>query len=143
MKGPSAIAAFNCDNYAGRSFNAFFIDHDEKLLQITISGHPHLPVYFSNDDDQLLLFSYLFCEEDVIEEDIEEINEQLLQLSISLPLCAVGKIGRRYVVFGYCAESASDTVLLEQAISIAESTEKMRDSFQASLRRPAMANRTQ
>ncbi|MGQ7249690.1 DUF2170 family protein [Halomonas sp. V046] len=137
MNGIEAFATFNTRKFREKNLSAFCVDTTGELIQINVEEFPDVPVYLSSDEEQSLFFYYLFNEDEVDPRHLNELNEQLLQLSINIPLCAIGKIRHRYVVFAALSldaqPAAAPDAFLQQAVAVAESTVELLYTFESFL----------
>jgi|TARA_B110000238_G_scaffold148126_1_gene159727 hypothetical protein len=88
------------DSETGMTFDCQPISGEVDVLQITIFGREELPIFVSVTDDQVLCITYLWGEEEVKTECVNDMHVSMLEMNIPMPLSSFSKIGDKYVVFG-------------------------------------------
>ena len=76
------------------------IPGEVEVLQIIIEDREELPVFISASEEQVLCITYLFKEDEVKSDMVDEMNRAMLSTNISMPLSAFAKIDDQYVVYG-------------------------------------------
>lgn len=88
------------DAESGFLFEVNPIPGDIEVLQIIIEDREELPIFISASEEQVLCITYLFKEEEVKPDAIDEMNGAMLSTNISMPLSAFAKIDNQYVIYG-------------------------------------------
>lgn len=79
------------------------ISGEVDVLQVTVEGREELPIFVSVTNDQILCITYLWGEEEVIQDKKADLMEAMLELNIPMPLSAFSKVDDKYVLFGALA----------------------------------------
>ena len=88
------------DIESGFLFEVNPIPGEVEVLQIIIEDREELPIFISASEEQVLCITYLFTEDEVKSDSVDEMNRAMLLTNISMPLSAFGKIDGQYVVYG-------------------------------------------
>ncbi|MBO9489343.1 YjfI family protein [Endozoicomonas sp. G2_1] len=101
----------------GLVFDCQPITGEVDVLQISIIGREELPIFVSVTDDQILCITYLWGQEEVKPDCINEMHASMLEMNIPMPLSSFSKIGDKYVIFGALSiNSAFDDIEHELAV---------------------------
>jgi len=73
---------------------------DITVLQVTVEGFDELPIFVTATDEQILCVTNLFTKDEVKADQINELNEMMLRLTVNVPLSSFGLIDDQYVLFG-------------------------------------------
>ena len=96
------------------------IPGDVPVVQLTIEGREELPIFLTRAEPQILCIVYLWDDTEVRPEQRTEILETLLDLNISIPLSAFGRIAGRHVLFGALARDASCEDIAEDVAALSD-----------------------
>ncbi|MBD3895348.1 DUF2170 family protein [Halomonas sp. ML-15] len=116
--------------HEGRHFHVMPIEGKEDVLQVTVSGAEEMPVYLTADEAQILCFTYLFDEGEVIPERLPTLLDNMLRLSVPMPLSALGKIEQHYVVHGALATSATYREIAQELTTLADNAIDLLEIFE-------------
>ncbi len=117
-----AIRFSELNSYQGFSFDCQLIPGDTDVLQIVVSDYEEIPVYISITETQILCISYLWSEDEVVQEKRGEMMELMLEINIPMPLSAFSKIGDKYVIFGALMADSSFEEVVHEIITLAENS---------------------
>lgn len=92
---------------AGFLFEVNPIPGEVEVLQIIVEDREELPIFVSASDEQILCIAYLFKEDEVKSEMMNEMNQAMLQANIPVPLSSFAKIDDQYVIFGALSVNSS------------------------------------
>ncbi|MBO1270890.1 MULTISPECIES: YjfI family protein [Shewanella] len=101
----------------GQRFDCYPIDGDVEVLQVNVVGREEIPIFVSVTENQILCISYLWGEDEVVQESRTEMFETMLGLNIPMPLSSFAKIDDKYVLFGALSLDAS-MLEIEQELSV-------------------------
>lgn len=90
----------------GLAVSSRLLEGPVPVLEVTVEGREEFPVYVTCSDTQILCICYLWDEAEVRPDRRLELMESLLDLNVSVPLSAFGRIGSRYVLFGALSRDA-------------------------------------
>ena len=129
-------AALNAaETEAGLKIAAKIIDQDAQMLQIEVEGREEFPIILDIDDDQILVMTNLWNEDEVNSESRAQMLEVMLTMNMPMPLSAFGKTGATYQLFGAMAvESKMENIILE-VITLSENTMEVFDGLEQFLRK--------
>ncbi|QZO12097.1 DUF2170 family protein [Pseudoalteromonas piscicida] len=113
------LASFETE---GANFESFLIanEGEQDVLQVIVDGNDELPIFVTQTEEQLVCISYLFKENEVKPELLNELNEALLKLNVPIPLSAFAKIDEQYAIFGALAVSSSIDEITHELITLAD-----------------------
>ncbi len=127
----SQLAAKGREAENGLFFSVKEVAGDAELLQVVVEDREELPIFISVSEGQILCIAYLFKEDEVKANRVDEMNKIMLSASISVPLSFFAKIDDQYVISGALAASASvDEVVHEIEVlssNVLEAIEAMSD----------------
>ncbi|WP_417501114.1 YjfI family protein [Marinobacter sp.] len=116
--------------HAGRTFDVMPIAGDEPVLQVTVSGAEETPVYVTVTDTQILCLAYLFEEQELLPQRVNELHENMLRLSVPMPLSSLGKTGDHYVVYGALSPNSGATEIMQELVTLAENAIDLLQTFE-------------
>ncbi|PCK31925.1 DUF2170 family protein [Pseudoalteromonas piscicida] len=113
------LASFETE---GANFESFLITNEgeQDVLQVIVDGNDELPIFVTQTEEQLVCISYLFKENEVKPELLNELNEALLKLNVPIPLSAFAKIDEQYAIFGALAVSSSIDEITHELVTLAD-----------------------
>ncbi|AXQ97157.1 DUF2170 family protein [Pseudoalteromonas piscicida] len=113
------LASFEAE---GANFESFLIanEGEQDVLQVIVDGNDELPIFVTQTEEQLVCISYLFKENEVKPELLNELNEALLKLNVPIPLSAFAKIDEQYAIFGALAVSSSIDEITHELVTLAD-----------------------
>ncbi|ALU43313.1 hypothetical protein PRUB_a3052 [Pseudoalteromonas rubra] len=113
------LASFETE---GANFESFLIanEGEQDVLQVIVEGNDELPIFVTQTEEQLVCISYLFNENEVKPELLNELNEALLKLNVPIPLSAFAKIDEQYAIFGALAVSSSIDEITHELVTLAD-----------------------
>ncbi|AZZ99683.1 DUF2170 domain-containing protein [Pseudoalteromonas rubra] len=113
------LASFETE---GANFESFLISNEgeQDVLQVIVEGNDELPIFVTQTEEQLVCISYLFNENEVKPELLNELNEALLKLNVPIPLSAFAKIDEQYAIFGALAVSSSIDEITHELVTLAD-----------------------
>ena len=117
-----AIRFSELNSYQGFCFDYQLIPGDADVLQIVVSDYEEIPVYVSITKTQILCISYLWAENEVVQERRAEMMELMLEFNIPMPLSSFSKIGDQYVIFGALMADSSFEEILHEVITLTENS---------------------
>ena len=88
------------DVESGFLFEVNPIPGEIEVLQIIIEDKEELPIFISVSEEQILCITYLFKEDEIKQDSVNEMNSAMLSTNISMPLSAFAKIDEQYVIYG-------------------------------------------
>ncbi|MEC8678334.1 MAG: DUF2170 family protein [Candidatus Margulisiibacteriota bacterium] len=98
----------------GVKFDINPIPGDVEVLQIIIEDKEELPIFVSSTENHILCISYLFKQEEIKPEGLNELNATMLSANISMPLSSFALINGQYVLYGsLSANSSLDDIIYE------------------------------
>ncbi len=118
MDTQSLTLALGDATHAGRTFDVMPVAGDEPVLQVVVSGAEETPVYVTVTDTQILCLAYLFDEQELNPERLNELHENMLRLSVPMPLSALGRTGDHYVVYGALSPTSGTTEIMQELVNI-------------------------
>ena len=80
MDTQSLTLALGDATHAGRTFDVMPIAGEEPVLQVIVSGAEETPVYITVTDTQILCLAYLFDEQELAPERLNELHENMLRI---------------------------------------------------------------
>ena len=106
----------------GVQFESFLIagSDTQDVLQVIVDGNDELPIFVTRTDEQLVCISYLFSEQEVKPDLVNELNEALLKLNVPIPLSAFAKIDQQYAIFGALAVTSSMDEISHELVTLAD-----------------------
>lgn len=116
--------------HAGRRFDVMPVTGEEPVLQVVVSGAEEIPVYVTVTDTQVLCLVYLFDQREIRPEILAELHENMLRISVPMPLSALGKVGEHYVVYGALAPTSSDTEVRQELVTLADNAIDLLQTFE-------------
>jgi len=117
-----AIRFSEINSYQGYDFDTQLIPGDSDVLQIVVTDYEEIPVYISITETQILCISYLWSEDEVVQDTRAEMLELMLEINIPMPLSAFSKIGEQYVIFGALMANSSFEDIVHEVITLAENS---------------------
>jgi len=119
------------DIESGFLFEVNPIPGEVEVLQIIIEDREEFPVFISTSEEQILCITYLFKEDEVKPEAMDEMNKAMLLTNISMPLSTFGKIDGQYIIYGALSvESGLEEIVHEIEMlsgNVIEAIEAMSD----------------
>jgi uncharacterized protein YjfI (DUF2170 family) len=106
--------------WEGRSFNCLPMPGAQEVLQVTLSDQDEIPLYLTITETQILCIAYLFKKDEVKNELVDELNEQCLQLNISMPLSSFAKTDNQYVLFGALSTTSTFEDIQKELLTLSE-----------------------
>src|SRR5690554_656024 len=106
------------------------ISGDEPVLQVTVSGAEETPVYLTVTDSQILCLVYLFDEQELAPERLNELHENMLRISVPMPLSSLGKTGQHYVVYGALSPASGISEIMQELVTLAENAIDLLQTFE-------------
>ncbi len=104
----------------GTAVNLMPIPGAVPVIQVTISSREELPIYVTASEDQTLCICYLWAETEVVPGKRTELLEALLDLNLSIPLSAFGRVDDRYVLFGALGRDARVEDIAEDVAALSD-----------------------
>ncbi|MGC8120314.1 YjfI family protein [Marinobacter vinifirmus] len=130
MDTQSLTLALGDATHAGRTFDVMPIAGDEPVLQVIVSGAEETPVYITVTDTQILCLAYLFDEQELAPERLNELHENLLRISVPMPLSSLGKTGQHYVVYGALSPTSGISEIMQELVTLAENAIDLLQTFE-------------
>jgi hypothetical protein len=124
------ILALSESTHAGRNFDVMPIAGKEPVLQVTVSGADETPVYVTVTDTQILCLVYLFDEQELNPERLHELHENMLRISVPMPLSSLGKTGGHYVVYGALSPTSGEAEIMQELVTLAENAIDLLQTFE-------------
>lgn len=97
-------------------------------LELKIEGREEFPIYITMDAEQILVTTYLWKEDEILQERRTELLEALLILNLPMPLSSFSKIGNQYVIFGALSSNTEPDDVLHEAVVLSDNTIESLDS---------------
>ena len=94
-------------NYEGHTFNCLPILGQQEVLQVIVSELDAMPIFVTITDTQILCITYLCKQAEVQPDRTAELNKNMLELNVAMPLSSFAIVEDYYVVFGAMATSSS------------------------------------
>lgn len=116
--------------HAGRRFDVMPVTGEEPVLQVVVSGAEETPVYLTVTETQVLCLVYLFDEKEITPSALPELHENLLRISVPMPLSALGKVGEHYVVYGALTPTSSLTDVMQELVTLADNAIDLLQTFE-------------
>lgn len=91
----------------GYSFEVNPMLDNFEVLQIVVEDREELPIFLSVSEEQVMCISYLFKEDEIKEEFLNEINKAMLTANITMPLSSFARIDEQYVIYGSLSTKSS------------------------------------
>lgn len=130
MDTQSLTLALGDATHAGRTFDVMPVAGDEPVLQVVVSGAEETPVYVTVTDTQILCLAYLLDEQELNPERLNELHENMLRLSVPMPLSALGRAGDHYVVYGALSPTSGTTEIMQELVTLAENAIDLLQTFE-------------
>lgn len=130
MDTQSLTLALGDATHAGRTFDVLPVAGDEPVLQVTVSGAEETPVYITVTDTQILCLAYLFDKQELNPEQLNDLHENMLRISVPMPLSALGKTGDHYVVYGALAPTSGTAEIMQELVTLAENAIDLLQTFE-------------
>ncbi|MEM7617224.1 MAG: DUF2170 family protein [Pseudomonadota bacterium] len=100
------------------------IPGEVEVLQIIVEDREELPIFVSTSEEQILCIAYLFKNEEIKKDKIDEMNKAMLATNISMPLSSFALVDEQYVIFGALSVNSSlEDVIHEIEILSSNTTE--------------------
>lgn len=106
-------------NFEGHTFNCLPIPGEQEVLQVLVSELETLPIYLTITENQILCITYLCHQDEIIADKRGDLNRQLLELNVAVPLSAFALIEDYYVIFGALATSSSHADICKELVTLA------------------------
>jgi uncharacterized protein YjfI (DUF2170 family) len=103
---------------------------EEPVLQVIVSGAEETPVYITVTDTQILCLAYLFDEQELAPERLNELHENMLRISVPMPLSSLGKTGQHYVVYGALSPTSGTSEIMQELVTLAENAIDLLQTFE-------------
>ncbi|MFL1468194.1 YjfI family protein [Marinobacter sp. HN1S83] len=130
MDTQSLTLALGDATHAGRTFDVLPVAGDEPVLQVTVSGAEETPVYVTVTDTQILCLAYLFDKQELNPEQMNDLHENMLRISVPMPLSALGKTGDHYVVYGALSPTSGTAEIMQELVTLAENAIDLLQTFE-------------
>ncbi|MBR9872197.1 MAG: YjfI family protein [Gammaproteobacteria bacterium] len=130
MDTQSLTLALGDATHAGRTFDVMPIAGEEPVLQVIVSGAEETPVYITVTDTQILCLAYLFDEQELAPERQNELHENMLRISVPMPLSSLGKTGQHYVVYGALSPASGTSEIMQELVTLAENAIDLLQTFE-------------
>ncbi|WP_199452786.1 YjfI family protein [Marinobacter sp. bablab_jr008] len=130
MDTQSLTLALGDATHAGRTFDVMPIAGEEPVLQVIVSGAEETPVYITVTDTQILCLAYLFDEQELAPERLNELHENMLRISVPMPLSSLGKTGQHYVVYGALSPASGISEIMQELVTLAENAIDLLQTFE-------------
>ncbi|TBW55444.1 DUF2170 family protein [Marinobacter halodurans] len=130
MDTQSLILALGEASHAGRTFNVMPVAGEEPVLQIVVSGAEETPVYLTITDTQILCLVYLFEEREIRSGQLADLHENMLRLSVPMPLSSLGKVDQHYVVYGALTPTSSEAEVMQELVTLADNAIDLLQTFE-------------
>ena len=106
-------------NYEGHTFNCLPILGQQEVLQVIVSELDAMPIFVTITDTQILCITYLCKQAEVQPDRTAELNKNMLELKVAMPLSSFAIVEDYYVVFGAMATSSSFDDVCKELITLA------------------------
>jgi len=93
-------------------------------------GAEETPVYITVTDTQILCLAYLFDEQELAPERLNELHENMLRISVPMPLSSLGKTGQHYVVYGALSPTSGTSEIMQELVTLAENAIDLLQTFE-------------
>lgn len=130
MDTQSLTLALGDATHAGRTFDVLPVAGDEPVLQVTVSGAEETPVYVTVTDTQILCLAYLFDKQELNPDQLNDLHENMLRISVPMPLSALGKTGDHYVVYGALSPTSGTAEIMQELVTLAENAIDLLQTFE-------------
>lgn len=130
MDTQSLTLALGDATHAGRTFDVMPVAGEEPVLQVTVSGAEETPVYITVTDTQILCLAYLFDKQELNPERLSDLHENMLRISVPMPLSGLGKTGDHYVVYGALSPTSGTTEIMQELVTLAENAIDLLQTFE-------------
>lgn len=130
MDTQSLTLALGDATHAGRTFEVLPVAGDEPVLQVTVSGAEETPVYITVTDTQILCLAYLFDKQELNPDQLNDLHENMLRISVPMPLSALGKTGDHYVVYGALSPTSGTAEIMQELVTLAENAIDLLQTFE-------------
>lgn len=116
---------------SGVLFNCEMIDSniDVDVIRVTIANKDRLPVFITMTDNQILCMVNLWKTEEIDPSRLAEVQNFMLELSVSMPLSSFGIAGGRYVLFGALSRTSTVEQLAEEIITLTQHADDSVEAF--------------
>lgn len=121
-------------NFEGHTFNCLPIPGEQDVLQVLVSELETLPIYMTITENQILCITYLCRQDEIIEDKKAELNKQLLELNVAVPLSAFALIDDYYAIFGALATSSSHEDICKELVTLAGNSSDALESLESFLK---------
>lgn len=126
----SLTLALGDTTHAGRTFDVMPVTGNDPVLQVVVSGAEETPVYLTVTETQVLCLVYLFEEKELKPSSLPELHENMLRISVPMPLSALGKVGDHYVVYGALTPTSSTTEVMQELVTLADNAIDLLQTFE-------------
>jgi len=99
LRGKSAENSF--------AFDVTPIPGEIEVLRISVEDREELPIFVSVSGEQILCIAYLFKEKEIETGKLDELNNTMLKINITMPLSSFAKIDEQYVIYGALSSSST------------------------------------
>lgn len=96
------------------------IPGEVNVVEVTIEGRELLPIFITRSDSQMLCICYLWTDAEVNPAQRVALLEAMLDLNISIPLSAFGRIQDKYVLYGALACHATVEDITLELINLSD-----------------------
>jgi uncharacterized protein YjfI (DUF2170 family) len=107
-------------DHEGMGFESFLITGDQDVLQVTVESVEELPIFVTVTDEQMLCISYLFDKSELKDGVADELNANLLQLNVPMPLSSFAIIDNKYSIFGSLSVNSSFEDIAHELVTLAD-----------------------
>lgn len=116
---------------SGILFNCEMVDSnvDVDVIRVFIANKDRLPVFITTTDNQILCMVNLWKTEEIDPSKLLEVQNFMLELSVSMPLSSFGIAGGRYVLFGALSRTSTIEQLAEEVITLAQHADDSVEAF--------------
>ena len=121
-------------NIEGHTFDCLNIAGEQEVLQVLVSELDELPIFITITDTQMLCISYLFKKEELNEKKVHDLNRQLLEMNIPMPLSSFSIVDDYYVIFGALSATSSDEDVMKELVVLAHNGQEALQSIESYLK---------
>ncbi len=120
--------------FEGHTFDCLPIAGEQEVLQVLVSDLDELPIFVTVTDSQMLCISYLFKKEELNADKEHELNRQLLEMNIPMPLSSFSIVDDYYVIFGALSANSSDEDIMKELVVLAQNGQEALQSIETYLK---------
>ena len=104
-------------------------DIDVEVLRVSIANQTRLPVFITATDNQILCMINLWKKDEINSHKHLEVQDYMLELSVSMPLSSFGIAGERYVLFGALSRTSTVEQIAEEVITLTQHADDCVEAF--------------